>query len=88
VERARRVADRMVEQRYHHGFFLPSEDRVYAQFDAVEPLAIAALDATLRGEPEQVPAYLNGSGNLHGHYNGHGRSYDSDVIWSVTRDEV
>lgn len=87
VDRARQVVDRMIEQRYHHGFFLPSERHVYARFDAIEPLAIVTLDATLRGEPEQVPAYMAGSGNIHGWYDGHGRAYDRDVIWSVTRDE-
>lgn len=86
LERARRVADRMIEQRYHHGFFLPSEEHVHARFDAVEPLAIIALDATLRGEPERVPEHVNGSGKLHGRYDGHGRSWDHEVIWSVTRE--
>ena len=88
LEPARRVADRLVERRYHHGFFLPSEDHVYARFDAVEPLAIVALDAALRGEAEQVPAYVGGSGYVHGRYDGRGRTRDSEVIWSVTRDEL
>ena len=87
LDRARRIADRLVERRYHHGFFLPSEDHVHARFDAVEPLALLALDATLRGRPGAVPAYPGGSGYVHGRYDGHGRTRDAAVIWSVTRDD-
>lgn len=85
IERARRVADRMVEQRYNHGFFLPSEEHVHARFDAVEPLALLALDAALRGEPELVPAHVGGQGYVHGTYDGHGRTRDTEVIWPATR---
>lgn len=84
LERARRVADRTIEQRYHHGFFLPSEDHVYARFDAVEPLAILALDAALPGEPDQVPAYVGGSGYVHGTFDGYGRTRDTKIIWPAT----
>lgn len=87
VERARNVADRIVEDRYHHGFFLPSADHVNAKFDAVEPLALLALDAVLRGEPDAVPPYVGGSGYVHGRFDGHGRTRDSRVIWPKTREE-
>lgn len=88
LQRARDVADRMIEQRYHHGFFLPSEDHVNARFDAIEPLALLALEATLRGEPDLVPTYVGGSGYVHGEFDGYGRTRDTSVIWPVTRDDA
>lgn len=86
LERARRVADGLIEERYHHDFFLPSEDHIHARFDTVEPLAILRLDAVLRGEPERVPAYVGGSGYVHGTFDGHGRTRDTKVIWPATRE--
>lgn len=87
LDRARRVADRIVERRYHNGFFLPDAERVNARFDAVEPLAVLALDATLRGNPTLVPEYLGGDGYVHGRYDGYGRTRDTKIIWPVTDDE-
>lgn len=87
IQRARHVADRIVEERYHDGFFRPSADHVNARFDAVEPLALLALDAVLRGQPDTVPPYVGGSGYVHGRFDGHGRTRDTRVIWSKTRGE-
>lgn len=61
LERARIVADRMIEERFHNGFFFEEgEAHNYVYFDRLEPLAILALDAVLRGEPEKVPEYIGG----------------------------
>ncbi len=84
---ARHIADTMIERRFHHGFFMPSPQHVHADFDSMEPLAILALDALLRGEPDIVPAYPGGRGYIHGRYDGHGRTYDSQVIWSLRMPE-
>lgn len=88
VDRARTVADRMIEERYRQGFFIPTERHVHAQFDALEPLAILALEATLRGTPTTVPEYIGGAGEIHALFDGYGsdRVYDSEVLWNVTRD--
>ncbi len=85
LDRARSVGDTIVAERFHDGFFLPSPDHVHARFDAIEPLVLLALDATLRGRPEAVPAYLPASPAIHGRFDGHGRTYDRRVIWSSTR---
>lgn len=86
LQRARIVADRMIERHYIHGFFLPSAKHVHADFNRLEPLAILALDAVLRGKPELVPAHVGSRGFIHGRFDGHGRTYDSRAIWSVTRE--
>lgn len=87
LDRAERVADRLIEERYHHGYFLPSAEHVHANFDTLEPLAILTLEATIRDRPESVPAYVGGDGYIHGTFDGLGRVYDDEAIWSVTREE-
>ena len=82
---ARRVGDNILEQRYHDGWFLPSPDHLNARVDAIEPLALLALDAVLRGAPEAVPQYNGGQGYIHGRFDGHGRTTDNSVIWNARR---
>ena len=62
LELARRVGDNIVSARSHHGYFLPEPDLLYAKINAIEPYALLALEATIRGHPELVPTFLNGSG--------------------------
>lgn len=84
LELARRLADNLIAARLHHGYFLPSAKHVNARFSTTEPLAILALDATLRGTPDALPPYIPSSGYIHGRYDGHGRTTDQ-VIWSAKR---
>ena len=86
LELAEAIGKNIVDDRYHDGFFLPSADRINANFDAVEPLAILTLEAALRGEPDAVPIYSGGRGYIHGRFDGEGRTYDRNVIWGQTRD--
>ena len=96
VERARLVANSIVANRIHEGFFLPTADHVNANFNRVEPLAILTLDATLRGEPDSVPIYMGSQerdgypigseGYIHGRFDGLGRTTDEEALWAVTRD--
>ena len=88
LERAEIAADRMIADHYHHGFFLPDESHIHANFDRIEPLAILALEADKQGIPESVPHWNGGAGYIHGNFDGLGRTYDNEAIWSVTREEV
>ncbi len=81
---AERIGDNIVEQRFHNGFFLPSSEHINARVSAHEPLALLALEATLRGEPELV-AMRGGTGFFHGPHDGIGRTYDSRAIFNVRR---
>jgi len=83
LERARRVADAMIERHWHHGFFMASDRHVHADFNRVEPLAILALEAALRGQPELTPMHIHSRGYIHGRFDGHGRTTDATAIWSV-----
>jgi pectate lyase len=86
LDLARRIGDNILARSFHHGFFLPDSRHIHARFDADEPLALLAIDAALRGSPEAVPAYNAGRGYFHGRFDGLGRTYDDNAIWSVTRD--
>lgn len=50
------------------GYFMPSRDQVYANFDTIEPYALLALQAAIDGKPEAVPPFLNGGGYTEGEY--------------------
>jgi hypothetical protein len=85
LDAARKLADNIVEQRFHKGFFLPSKSHYNANFDALEPLAILAVDAATAGKLAELPPYIAGRGYIHGRFDGHGRTYDHRVIWNQTR---
>ena len=80
-----RIGDNIVTRRFHKGFFLPGADHVNANFNAVEPLALLALEAVLRGEPELVPRWNGGRGFIHAPHDGRGRTTCGSVIWNVRR---
>ncbi len=83
---AARLGENVVRQRFRNGFFLPSERHVNANFNAVEPLALLALEAVERGKPEAVPRYNSGRGFFHCPHDGRGRTTDQSVLWSAQRE--
>ena len=85
LELARRVADNIVEQRFHNGFFLPSGNHVHARFNEADPLALLAVEAALRNRLDEMPPYLASRGYIHGQFDGLGRTYDAAAIYSVRR---
>jgi pectate lyase len=61
---AEKVADNLLARSFHNGFFVSDEKSTIAEFDAVEPLALLALEAALRGEPEKVPVFSGGRNQI------------------------
>jgi pectate lyase len=57
---AEKVADNLKARSFHNGYFLKDTYSVIAEFDAIEPLAILALEAFLRGQPDAVPLFSGG----------------------------
>lgn len=82
---ANRIADTILDQRFFEGYFLPSAQHVNASFDAIEPLALLSLEAAHRSLTDAAPIYSGGRGYIHGRYDGHGRTYDRNVIWNQRR---
>jgi|ETNmetMinimDraft_25_1059894.scaffolds.fasta_scaffold00248_8 pectate lyase len=84
LDLARQLADNIIQQRFHQGFFLPSEKRIHASFNEVDPLAILAVEAALQNQLAELPPYLASRGYIHGRYDGYGRTTDNHAIYSVT----
>ena len=61
---AEKVADNLMTRSFHNGYFLKDTNSVIAEFDAIEPLALLALEAFLRGQPDAVPLFSGGMNHL------------------------
>lgn len=87
LDLARIVGNNLVKHKFHHGYFTPSSGHLYASFDAIEPYALLALDAAIKGTPEKIPAFINGSGFAQGEYqfpDGTIRSINDDFLYTRT----
>jgi len=50
-----RIADNIVEKRFHKGFFVPTNKHFYTRFDCFEPLALLRLEAVMSSKSDAVP---------------------------------
>lgn len=73
---AERIGDNILATRFHHGYFMPTEEREFARFDEAEPLALLTLEAVRQGRPNAVPTYLAGIGSTQGDHDEYGRTRD------------
>ncbi|MCC5929887.1 MAG: hypothetical protein JJU28_11620 [Cyclobacteriaceae bacterium] len=85
-ELAIRLGENILRDRFHKGFFMPGKDHVYASVNAVEPLALLALEAMLQGKEHLVPKYNSGKGYFHGPHDHFGRSTDQNVFWDAKKE--
>jgi pectate lyase len=65
---ARAIGNNIIMHYYHHGYFTPYEDTIFANVNAIEPYALLALEAAIKGTPEKVPYFINGFGFYQGFY--------------------
>jgi pectate lyase len=86
LDLARRVADNILARRLHGGWFVPSSRHVHVNFNADEPLALLSVQAALRGDLQDWPAYVASRGYIHGRFDGLGRTTDQTAIWGVRMD--
>lgn len=85
LELAEAIGDNLVSKHYRDGLFVMSDAHRYTRVDALEPLALLALEAALRGKPERVPEYTGGTANFTCPYDGVGRRQENDLIYAQTR---
>ena len=85
LELAETIGNNILERSFYNGFFLPDDNHINANFNALEPLALLSLEAAIRGNPELVPVYSGGRGYIHGRFDGMGRTYDTHAIWSKVK---
>ena len=52
---ARRIADNIVQEKFHKGFFVTSNQNLYSRFDCFEPLALLRLVETLSDRTYSLP---------------------------------
>jgi pectate lyase len=82
---ARIVGNNIVRHKFHLGYFTPSPRHIFASFDVIEPYALLALDAAIKGMQEKVPAFINGSGFAQGEYqfpDGTVRTINDDFLYT------
>lgn len=85
LDLGRAVGNNIVRHYYHHGYFTPYEDTIYANINAIEPYALLALDAAIKGTPEKVPYFINGFGFYSGFYrfpDYSSRQIDDDLLFT------
>ncbi len=85
LEMAITIAENILKENFHQGFFVRSDRHVHVRFDDPHAFALLYLVAFLQGTPEIMPLYANGSAYIHGRFDGEGRTYDTRVIWPETR---
>ena len=87
---ARTIANNIVNEKFHRGFFVESEIMLYSRLDQPDTLALLSLDAVLRGIPlSEMPYYLADSGYIHGYLLAddgvtEDRSYTHRIIYTKT----
>lgn len=65
---ARKVGNNLVKNKFNRGYFTSGPNYIYASFDAIEPYALLALEAAIKGTPDKIPCFINGSGFVQGAY--------------------
>ncbi|MFA6791526.1 MAG: hypothetical protein WCR28_03720 [Candidatus Izemoplasmatales bacterium] len=90
LEVARTIANNIVRERFHRGFFVQNEIMLYSRLDQPETLALLILDGVIRGySSSEMPYYLADSGYIHGYLLSNDgvvedRSYTQTVIYVKT----
>src|ERR1017187_4329303 len=90
LQLGRVIGNNIVKQYFHHGYFTPYEDTIFANINAIEPYAILALDAAIKGTPEKVPYFLNGFGFYAGFYRfgqGQTREVSEDFLFRARKSQ-
>jgi pectate lyase len=85
---ARVIGNNLVKNKFNHGYFTNGEDYLYANVDAIEPYALLALDAAIKGMPDNVPGFINGAGFIQGDYkfpNGTVRTIKDEYFFSLRK---
>lgn len=81
------VAENLLSQHYHAGFFLPGPHHRYARLDDPLPYALLALEAAHQGVYTDIPVMISTGGYLHGERligDTIKTVYDYDVIYNQT----
>lgn len=81
------IGKNIIEQKFHRGYFVPSEQHRFARFDDPASFALIALEAVHQGQYADMPTHISNGGYLHGEVSQGDRIetvYDRDIIYGVT----
>jgi pectate lyase len=81
---ARRIADNIVENRFHKGFFVSSKNHIYTKFDCFEPLALLCLVAEVESQSGLVPRVWPHSPVFNSPYRYRQQATDRHIIYPLT----
>jgi pectate lyase len=90
LQLGRVIGNNIVKQYFHHGYFTAYEDTIFANINAIEPYALLALDAAIKGTPDKVPYFLNGFGFYAGFYRfgpGQTREVSEDFLFRARKSQ-
>ena len=81
---AKRIGDNILAQRFHRGFFVPSDKHTYAKLDAVEALVLLHLYASLKPDCPKPPQVWPSNARFMAPYRQKGVVFDISVIYTLT----
>lgn len=84
LEIAKKIGDNILAERFHKGFFVPSDKHIYARFDDLNSLVLLHLDAAVKAQPSPAPWVWPSSSFLACEYYGRGTAYDTSLIYGLT----
>ena len=76
------VAQNIISNRFHNGFFVPSKNHLNARLDSLEALALTSLAGYLFGGGDQVAEYAGSDGFFHVPFDGISRTDGKVAIWN------
>lgn len=71
------IGENIVKRSFHKGYFVKDKNKVNAKFDALEPYALAALQAAIEDKFDAIPCFINGAGFISGGYMFHDSRVES-----------
>jgi hypothetical protein len=85
LDMARGIGDNILAQRFHKGFFVPSDRHTYAKLDAVETLVLLHLYASLKPECPRPPQVWPSNARFMAPYRQKGGVvFDVSMIYTLT----
>ena len=81
---AKKIGDNILAERFHKGFFVPSDKHIYARFDDLNSLVLLHLDAAVKAQTSPAPWVWPSSSFLACEYYGRGTAYDTSLIYGLT----
>ena len=81
---ARRIGDNLLADRFHEGFFVPSDKHIYTKFGTIEHLALLHLHAALGQTFSSVPKFWPSRSIFNAPYRNRKYASDFSVIYALT----